>query len=194
VDNPERQELVERHMPLVATLACKLGRRGCPLEDLKSQGYVALCEAVNLFRPDEHGDASFAAFARNRIRWRMQEAIDEAPLIHTPRRRPAECRPTRSEIAIEDYGIMTRAEDPELAEMVEQAQAMLACCAEPGRTILGLHRGLDGPALSILQIARRLEMTCVQAQAHLEGACRTIAAEMRRRNWTSESWSEAIAG
>ena len=181
-------------MPLVGKIARRMGRSPDIEDDLKGQGYVALCEAADLFEPEAHQGLSFAAFARRRIVKRMQEALNERPVVHIPRRRLADAHLTRSDLGVNDYGTLPAAKDPELAEMLSHVMDALDCCTTLERQALTLFRGLDGPAQSIDRIAIRLKITRREARAALDQAHVTVAEAIRYQGWTSEGWAEALAG
>jgi len=60
-----RSQLIERHLPLVKTLARKFDNRGEPLEDLIQQGTIGLIHAVDRYDPER--GSKFATYATTTI-------------------------------------------------------------------------------------------------------------------------------
>lgn len=64
-DEALRNQLIERHLPLVKTLARKFDNRGEPLEDLIQQGTIGLIHAVDRYDPER--GSKFATYATTTI-------------------------------------------------------------------------------------------------------------------------------
>lgn len=78
VDTTRRDALVEKHLHLVPPLARSVHRRVPPsfeLDDLIAEGSIGLLRAAERFRPAEHGNTPFGAFARPRIRGAIIDSV-----------------------------------------------------------------------------------------------------------------------
>lgn len=78
----DRNQLIERHRPLVERIARQTLVRLPPSvtwDELVSAGYLGLIEAVDRFDPERNVD--FSAFARNRIRGAMLDALREMDVL-----------------------------------------------------------------------------------------------------------------
>lgn len=73
-----RDALVEGHLGLVRSIAISI-KRSVPvcfdLDDLIAAGNVALTTAATRYRPSEHGDAPFDAYARQVIRGAILDTV-----------------------------------------------------------------------------------------------------------------------
>ena len=89
-----RNELIERHLPLVRAVARRFTDRGEPLEDLVQVGSVGLIKAVDRYDPGR--GSSFAAYAIPTILGEIRRHLrDSAHLLRAPRA-PREEAPLRS--------------------------------------------------------------------------------------------------
>ncbi len=68
-------QLVKNHRGLVVRLAKTFGRYDLPLEDIISEGTLALVQAIHRFDPAKAGDASFATYATYWIRTAIKDYI-----------------------------------------------------------------------------------------------------------------------
>jgi RNA polymerase sigma-32 factor len=68
-------QLVKNHRGLVVRLAKTFGRYDIPLEDIISEGTLALVQAIHSFDPAKAGDASFATYATYWIRTAIKDYI-----------------------------------------------------------------------------------------------------------------------
>jgi RNA polymerase primary sigma factor len=71
-DTDARRLLVEEHMPLVRSIACRYRDLGLPFEDLTQEGAIGLLRAVDEYDPDRGTTFSTYAF------WRARSAITHA--------------------------------------------------------------------------------------------------------------------
>lgn len=72
-----RNELIEKHLPLVPPIARSILKRLPPsfeFGDLLAEGNLALVKAAAEYQPEDHGGAPFSAYARFRIRSAMLES------------------------------------------------------------------------------------------------------------------------
>jgi RNA polymerase sigma-B factor len=83
-DLAARDELVERYLPLVRSLARRYSYTSEPLDDLCQVGAIALCKAIDRYRPG-HG-ASFKAYAVPTIVGELRRHFrDTGWALHIPR-------------------------------------------------------------------------------------------------------------
>ena len=78
----DRNQLIERHRPLVERIARTILLRVPPSvtwDELVSAGYLGLIEAVDRYEPERNVD--FSAFARSRIRGAMLDALREMDVL-----------------------------------------------------------------------------------------------------------------
>jgi RNA polymerase sigma-B factor len=79
-----RDELVERYLPLVRSLAKRYSYTSEPLEDLCQVGAIALCKAIDRYRPGS--GASFKAYAVPTIVGELRRHFrDTGWALHIPR-------------------------------------------------------------------------------------------------------------
>jgi RNA polymerase sigma-B factor len=79
-----RDELVERYLPLVQSLAKRYSYTSEPMEDLCQVGAIALCKAIDRYRP--HAGASFKAYAVPTIVGELRRHFrDTGWALHMPR-------------------------------------------------------------------------------------------------------------
>ncbi|HEU4976422.1 MAG TPA: sigma-70 family RNA polymerase sigma factor [Baekduia sp.] len=78
-----RADLIERHLPLVRSIAGRYARRGEPLEDLVQVGTVGLIKAVDRFDPGRHPD--LAALARPSIEGEIRHHLRDGGAVRVPR-------------------------------------------------------------------------------------------------------------
>lgn len=80
-----RHRLIEMHQPFVRALARKFANRGEPLDDLISQGNIALIHAVDRFDPER--GAQFATFATSYVVGEIKRYFrDKSWVMKVPRR------------------------------------------------------------------------------------------------------------
>jgi RNA polymerase sigma-B factor len=83
-DLDARDELVQRYLPLVRSLAKRYSYTTEPLEDLCQVGAIALCKAIDRYRPGE--GASFKAYAVPTIVGELRRHFrDTGWALHIPR-------------------------------------------------------------------------------------------------------------
>lgn len=83
-DLAARDELVRNYLPLVRTLARRYSYTTEPLEDLCQVGAIALCKAIERYRPD--GGSSFKAYAVPTIVGELRRHFrDTGWALHIPR-------------------------------------------------------------------------------------------------------------
>ncbi len=83
-DRQARQELIERHLPLVRAVARRFAHRGESLEDLVQVGAVGLIKAVDRFDPTR--GVTLGAYAAPTIAGEIRNHLrDRATLIRLPR-------------------------------------------------------------------------------------------------------------
>lgn len=84
-DREARRLLIERHLPLVRSLARRFSAQGEPLEDLSQVGAVGLIKAVDRF--DRSRGSSLAAYAIPTIEGEIRRHLRDARApVHVPRR------------------------------------------------------------------------------------------------------------
>jgi RNA polymerase sigma-B factor len=83
-DLAARDELVRMYLPLIRTLAKRYSYTSEPLDDLCQVGAMALCKAIERYRPD--GGASFKAYAVPTIVGELRRHFrDTGWALHIPR-------------------------------------------------------------------------------------------------------------
>lgn len=81
---PERERLIESHLPLVRAIARRYDGRGEPLEDLVQVGAMALVRASDRFDPER--GVAFASFATPAIEGEIQRHLgDRSGSVRIPR-------------------------------------------------------------------------------------------------------------
>jgi RNA polymerase primary sigma factor len=98
------------------------------------------------------------------------------------------------EAPIESFGILPELEDRGHEELLAMVEDALDLCTELGRRVLRLVKGLDGPEMSLVAVARQLGISRRQAKKEHDHACLVIGREFRRLGWDEKSWTSAIAG
>ncbi|HLY93709.1 MAG TPA: sigma-70 family RNA polymerase sigma factor [Gaiellaceae bacterium] len=102
-DSAAARLLVERHLPLVRSVAARYCEFGLPFDDLVQEGSIGLLGAIERFDPER--GAAFPTFARWRIRRAITHALTEkGHLLRLPkhvveRRRLIETTSTRVAVA-----------------------------------------------------------------------------------------------
>lgn len=105
-------QLVKNHMAMVAKMAKSLGGYHVPLEDLVSEGTLALIQAIHKFDPAKTKGASFATYASYWIRNAMKEFImrnhNIVAVTPTPDTKPAffRVRTERNKLAAANGGVL----------------------------------------------------------------------------------------
>jgi RNA polymerase sigma-B factor len=83
-DLAARDELVRKYLPLIRTLARRYSYTTEPLDDLCQVGAIALCKAIERYRPD--GGSSFKAYAVPTIVGELRRHFrDTGWALHIPR-------------------------------------------------------------------------------------------------------------
>jgi RNA polymerase sigma-B factor len=83
-----RQQLIERHLPLVRVLARRYAHRGERVEDLVQVGSIGLIQAIDRFDPEKGTD--LASFAVPTIAGEIKNHLrDKATVVRIPRRTAA---------------------------------------------------------------------------------------------------------
>jgi len=83
-DTAAREELVERHLPLVRSLARRYAGRGEPLDDIEQVGAIGLIKAIDRFELDR--DVSLATYATPNVVGEIKRHFrDKGWAIRVPR-------------------------------------------------------------------------------------------------------------
>ncbi len=83
-DTGAREELVERHLPLVRSLARRYGGRGEPLDDIEQVGAIGLIKAIDRFELDR--EVSLATYATPNVVGEIKRHFrDKGWAIRVPR-------------------------------------------------------------------------------------------------------------
>jgi RNA polymerase sigma-B factor len=169
-----RAEVIERHLPLVRSIASRYAHRGEPLEDLVQVGTVGLIKAVDRFDPARHRD--LAALARPSIEGEIRHHLRDGGAVHVAR--------TDRELAgrlaaIRDDLVADGRRAPTLAELaaaagVEEARAARALQAAAARQAVPLPEG--GAATP----AVRTEADAAEARVLLDAGWAKLDARERR--------------
>lgn len=112
-----RNKLIEAHLYLVPPMAQNLVRRLPPIfrmDDLIAEGNFGLLQAATRYRPRQHNDTPFSAFARPRIYGSMVDSIR--------RRNYVEATHLRIDSWIESDNFVYDAPDPD--ESIDESRAM----------------------------------------------------------------------
>lgn len=122
-DDPRRRrlrdELVERHLPLVVYLARRFSGRNEPMTDLVQVGSIGLIKAIDRFDPQR--GLEFSTYATPTILGELKRHFrDTGWLIHVPRR-AQEMQPTLNAARAELSQELGRA--PTIAELAERIDA-----------------------------------------------------------------------
>lgn len=100
-DPPERERLIESHLPLVRSIARRYEGRGEPLEDLVQVGAIALVRASDRFDPER--GVAFASFATPAIEGEIRRHLgDRSGSVRIPRdlrRMTGQLERSRAELA-----------------------------------------------------------------------------------------------
>ena len=138
----EREELIERHLPLVRRLARRFAHRGVELEDLVQVGSIGLINAVDRFDPSR--GCSFGAYAVPSIVGEIKRHLRDAGcVIRLPRRIQEEREQVRG-AERELGGLLGRA--PTTAELAARVgisfeEVELALASDNARTPCSLIDG-----------------------------------------------------
>ena len=160
-----RQRLIERHLPLVRSVARRFAGGAEPLEDLVQVGAIGLIKAVDRYDADR--GVVFGAYAAPFIAGEIRHHIrDRCSPVRVPRRLQAEgVRVSTVELEL--------AADAPLSDPMGQAHdrlalgAALRSLAPRERRIVHLRFTED---LSQAQIASRIGLSQVQVSRSLRGA------------------------
>lgn len=83
-----RDALVEQHLDLVPPIARAIAAslpRSFELDDLIATGYVGLLHAATRYRPSEHGDTPFSAYARPVVRGAILDSVRRKHYVENTR-------------------------------------------------------------------------------------------------------------
>jgi RNA polymerase sigma-B factor len=167
-----RHELIERHLPLVRTVARRFARDDEPLEDLVQIGAVGLIKAVD--RYDAGRGVDLGAYAAPSIAGEIRHHLrDRSAPVRVPRRLQAAGVRVTS-VTLE--GAHERAADP-VAEAHERLAlgAALRALHPHERQVVQLRFGED---LSQAQIAARIGLSQVHVSRTLRRALLRLRAEL----------------
>jgi RNA polymerase sigma-B factor len=160
-----RRRLIERHLPLVRSIAARYAGGGEPLEDLVQIGAIGLIKAVD--RYDAARGAAFGAYAAPFISGEIRHHLrDRCAPVRVPRRLQAEgVRVTAVQLDHEAGG-----PQPDPAEEADDRVAVGAAlrALAPRERRLVLLRFVED--LSQAQIARRTGLSQVHVSRTLRGA------------------------
>ena len=123
-----REELILCNLRLVKSIVLQFSGCGLELEDLFSEGEVALIQAVDKFNPSR---GRLATYARHRIRGRIMDYIDKhRTLVHVPK--PLRQQVNRFRSVLEKFGDSTS--DEVIASVMdcslEAVQEIRRCSAQ----------------------------------------------------------------
>jgi RNA polymerase sigma-B factor len=168
-----RRRLIERHLPLVRSVAQRYGGAGEPLEDLVQVGSIGLIKAVDRYDADR--GVPFPAFAVPFIAGEIRHHLrDRCAPVRVPRRLQAEG------VRVVAVGLDSAARGPE-ADHAARAHERLALGAAlralrpRERRLVQLRYGED---LSHAQIARRTGMSQSHVSRMLRGALSQLRDEL----------------
>ena len=154
-DPAAREQLIERHLPLVRMLARRYAHRGERVEDLVQVGSIGLIEAVDRFDPAKGRD--LASFAVPTIAGEIKNHLrDKATVVRIPRRAAALNTSLRAERARLTAQLQRTPTLSELARElgVREDDAADAIETERARTTLPLAEvSTDGEAAAVAEDA-----------------------------------------
>jgi RNA polymerase sigma-B factor len=145
-DLDARARLIEAYLPLVRSLARRLGNRGEALEDLVQVGSIGLIKAVDRFEPERGVD--LATFAVPNILGEMRRHLrDRSALIRIPRRNQAASARLRGaqRRLIERLQRMPTPRELAAAAELDEAEIAEARCADEARSPLRLSDDVEQP-------------------------------------------------
>lgn len=141
-----RDEAIERHLPLVRSIAGRYAHRGEPLEDLVQVGTVGLIHAVDRYDPTRHPD--LAALARPSIEGAIRHHLRDNGAVHVPRtdqELAARLNAVRADLLAAGRHEPTTAELAAAAG-VDEPRAVRALQADGARSAVPLREGAVGSA------------------------------------------------
>ncbi len=163
-DRTLREELVLRHLPLVATVVHRFNHRQGALEDLLQVGYVALIRAIDRFDPSR--GIPFAAYATPTILGEIKRFLrDKGSLLRLPRQVQEQRLAIRRE---HDRLLQQLGREPTLDEVA-------AAVGLPRDRVAALFELATNGILSLdRQFAARNDDDCPPALAHMGSEDRDI--------------------
>jgi RNA polymerase sigma-B factor len=160
-DGDTREAAIERHLPLVETIARRLAGRGEPLDDLIQAGSIGLIKAVDRFDP-ERG---------NKLESYAAPAIEGEIRHHLRRRRRDQRRETADSLEAVAGGA-DAGDETHVRLLVEQGWQRLS---EPEQQLLQLRYFDD---LTQTEIARRLGISQAQVSRRLRTTLGRLESEL----------------
>ena len=178
-DLDARRRLIERHLPLVRTLARRYAHRGEQLEDLTQVGVVGLIKAIDRYEPRR--GSSLAAYAVPTILGEIRRHLrDSVQPVRVPRARWEAGASVRS-VPLDLEGVTARDAEAEQRLELGEDRALIASSlrklARREREIVQL-RYFGG--LSQRGIAARLGLSQVHVSRLLAQSLHTLRQEIGR--------------
>lgn len=166
-----RDELVLSHLSLAEGIARRIHSSLPPsfdLDDLIGTANIGLLNAATKFRPDEHGGAPFAAYARLVIRGTVIESVRGRP--YTENTRPSIDMPEVSDIAPPELARQAPGSSAEERAERRAAIKQVICAAtylpKRQRAVLSEHYGTE--ELNLRETAEKLGISTQMAkEAHV---------------------------
>jgi RNA polymerase sigma-B factor len=182
-----RAQIIEKHRPLVRSLAAKFARPGVPVDDLVQSGWLALIRAVDRFDPAYR--TSFRTYALQCVSGEIKRHFRDWTWSFTPPRRLREISGRLAEVQ-EDL-IRRLQREPSVAEMavafgVSEEDLLRAMELYRGYQPLGLSERPasddGGETLPLEEVlgGTHAEMEAIPERASLETALASLD-ERRRR-------------
>jgi RNA polymerase sigma factor (sigma-70 family) len=168
----KRDALVEANLDLVPAIARRIAAKLPPsidLDDLIATGNMALVYAANCYRPSQHADTPFSAYARQIIRGRMLDSIRRRHYDHATRPGLASVPEPSLTQPIE-----INIDQARLKQRVSEAVAQL----EPrDQKLLGLYYGPAEPDLAT--VAKVLDISRIRTKQLHSRAIASIARRLK---------------
>ncbi len=138
----DRERLIEKHLPLVRTLARRYAGHGEPVDDLVQVGAMAMIKAADRFEPSR--GVSFATFATPAVEGEIRRHLsDQAGIVRIPRelqRMSGQLRRSRADLAA-SFGRSPTVRELAEALKVEERDIERALESERARASVPISEG-----------------------------------------------------
>lgn len=190
--------LVSANLRYVVTVAHQYANQGLPIDDLVSEGNVGMMKAAAKFGVSK--GKRFVAFAAPYIREAMEKAIDQQTgLRRVPKTEAAKVEKLRSRIMSMDeslpvgsqnnYSLLSVLENPNVTPSDSQIEretlsdellGVMNVLKERERKILMDYFGLTGERLTMLEIARKMNLKRERVRQVRDAALRKLRRASRQ--------------